>query len=385
MKYNKEILKRLFQAYYDARSNKRSKNSQVAFEWHLETYVFELYEEFVAKTYEPGSSICFIVEEPVKREIFAADFRDRVVHHFIYNILSPLAEKVFLHDVYSCRIGKGTLFGVKRAYSHLQSVTHNFKQSGYVMKLDIAGYFMSMNKGILFSKVNSLINNNETHLTIQSNLLRYLVTKNIFHDPTVNCRFQSNKKLWRGLPSNKSLFTAQAGCGLPIGNLTSQLYGNLYLNDFDHFVKKDLQIKHYGRYVDDFYLMHQDKAMLIHAKNQIIHRLKEVERLEVHPNKVYLQKTDNGMSFLGIYILPHRRYIGKRIKHGLYKSLSNILDAKDDENIIYEMNRHISYRGFLKHHNCLKLEQQMTLLYDYANLKSLNEHLYDRKHLKTSL
>lgn len=372
MKQNSDIIYRLFQAYFDARRNKRNKHSQLAFELQLEKNIFELYDEIATKTYKPGGSICFVVEEPVKREIFAADFRDRVMHHFIYNILSPLAEKVFLYDVYSCRKDKGTLFGIKRAYSKMQAVTSNFKENAYVMKLDIAGYFMSINKSILYSKVEKLIDHNELHLPIQANLLKYLVKENIFHDPTNNCRFQSSKKLWRGLPTNKSLFTAQLDCGLPIGNLTSQLYGNLYLNDFDHYVKKELEIKHYGRYVDDFFLMHQDKETLIYAKNKIIQRLKEVEKLEVHPNKVYLQNSDNGLLFLGIYILPHRRYIGKRIKHGLYESLSNILDAKDDDTKTKEMNRHISYRGFLKHHNCQKLEQQMTLLNDYTILKSLN-------------
>ena len=369
MKYNQDILFRLFQAYFDARRNKRNKHSQLAFELQLEKNIFEIYGEIATRTYKPGSSICFIVEEPVKREVFAANFRDRVVHHFIYNILSPLAEKIFLYDVYSCRKGKGTLFGVKRTYSKMQAATSNFKENAYVMKLDISGYFMSMNKLILYSTIEKLIDHNEIHLPIQANLLKYLVKENIFHDPTNNCRFQSNKKLWSDLPSNKSLFTAQTNCGLPIGNLTSQLYGNLYLNDFDHFVKKELNINHYGRYVDDFYMIHHDKETLINAKDRITERLKEVEKLDIHPNKVYLQKSDNGFPFLGIYILPHRRYIGKRIKRGLYESLSNILDAKDNDTKTKEMKRHISYRGFLKHHNCKKLDQQMTLLYDYSNLK----------------
>lgn len=374
MKYNQDILIRLFQAYFDARKNKRSKHSQLAFEWQLEQFIFELYDELVSKKYQPGNSICFIVEEPVKREVFAADFRDRIVHHFIYNILSPLAEKIFLYDVYSCRKEKGTLFGVNRAYGHLQSVTSNFKEKAYVLKLDVSGYFMNINKQLLFQKAEKLIDNNEINLPIQSNLLKYLVNQNIFHNPTVNCRFQSSKKLWRGLPENKSLFTTQPNCGLPIGNLTSQLYGNLYLSDFDHYVKKELKIKHYGRYVDDFYLMHQDKSVLIRAKDQIIERLKQVEKLEVHPNKIYLQKSDNGFSFLGIYILPHRRYVGRRIKKGLYDSLSGILEASDYASKAKEMQRHISYRGFLKHHNCKKLEHTMQLLSAYAKHKCITRN-----------
>lgn len=371
MKQNSDIIYRLFQAYFDARRNKRNKHSQLAFELQLEKNIFELYDEIATKTYKPGGSICFIVEEPVKREVFAADFRDRVVHHFIYNILSPLAEKVFLHDVYSCRKGKGTLFGVKRAYSKMQAVTSNFKDNAYVMKLDIAGYFMSINKSILYSKVEKLIDYNELHLPIQSNLLKYLVKENIFHDPTNNCRFQSNKKLWRGLPTSKSLFTAQPDCGLPIGNLTSQLYGNLYLNDFDHYVKKELKIKYYGRYVDDFYLMHTQKETLIEAKNNIKKRLQLNEQLTVHPNKIYLQNVAKGFSFLGIYILPHRRYVGSRIKQGLYQTLSALVEAENNEKRTTLIEKHTSYRGFLKHHNCNRLEKTTALLCDYAKIKSL--------------
>ncbi len=156
---------------------------------------------------------------------------------------------------------------------------------------------------------------------------------------------------------------------MPIGNLTSQLYGNLYLNDFDHFVKKELKIKHYGRYVDDFYLIHKDKATLIQVKNRIAERWKNTERLDVHPDKIYLQKSDNGMQFLGIYILPHHRYIGNRIKKGLYSTLSDIMDATDTENRNKEKQRHLSYRGFLKHHSCKKLSDTMQLLTDYTHLK----------------
>jgi hypothetical protein len=268
MKYKQCLLQMLFKAYFEARKNKRYKDSQIAFEWKLEEHIFELYREIVSKTYTPGASICFIIDEPVKREIFAASFRDRVVHHFIYNIISPIAESLFLHDVYSCRKGKGTLFGILQAYQKMQSITQNFQEEAFVMKLDISGYFMNMDKQLLFDKVKKLIETHELYLPIQSNLLIHLVRQNIFYDPTIKCRFQSPRKAWNGLPADKSLFTTPEHCGLPIGNLTSQLYGNLYLNDFDHYVKKELGIKYYGRYVDDFYLFHRDIKVLIKVKEK---------------------------------------------------------------------------------------------------------------------
>lgn len=378
MKYKEDILQMLFKAYFDARKHKRNKQSQLVFELHLEENIFNLYEEIVNKTYTPGISICFVVNKPVKREIFAANFRDRVVHHFIYNILYPFTEKVLLHDVYSCRKQKGTLFGINRAYSQMQSCSNNFKTKTYVLKLDIAGYFMNINKKLLYQKITQIIDRNELFLPIQSNLLKYLVSKNIYHNPTKDCVFQSHKSEWIKLPKNKSLFGTSQNCGLPIGNLTSQLYGNVYLNDFDHYIKKELGIKHYGRYVDDFYLFHTNKITLLNAIEKIKQRLLLKEKLYLHPKKIYLQNIKNGFSFLGIYILPYRKYIGKRIKTGLYNSLLNINDVNFSF-LELELERLQSYTSILKHHNCFYLRKKIDLLlvfalskYNYSHLKIQN-------------
>ena len=375
MKYKEEILQMLFKAYFDARKNKRSKQSQVTFEVNLEQNIFDLYEEIISKTYTPGTSICFIINQPIKREIFAATFRDRVVHHFIYNIVSPLAEKVFLHDVYSCRKEKGTLFGIDRAYSKMQSCSENFTKKTFVLKLDIAGYFMNMNKDKLYSKVEQLINKNELFLPIQSNLLKYLISQNIYHDPTIDCKFQSQKSEWKNLPKNKSLFGTATNCGLPIGNLTSQLYGNLYLNEFDHFIKKELKINHYGRYVDDIYMFHQDKNKLIAQITNIKRRLLLTEKLQLHPKKIYFQEINKGFPFLGVYLLPYRRYIGKRIKAGLYKTINNLLNGIF-ESIDTELEKLQSYTSLLKHHSCKKLLKHINLLATYA-LSKQNYHSYN--------
>ena len=163
MKYKEDILQMLFKAYFDARKHKRNKQSQLLFELHLEDNIFNLYHDIVNKTYTPGTSICFVVNKPVKREIFAANFRDRVVHHFIFNILNPLVEKILLHDVYSCRKNKGTLFGINRAYSKMQSCSNNFKERigtlderfNFVKDFDysILSYEYGLLKPELFNKI----------------------------------------------------------------------------------------------------------------------------------------------------------------------------------------------------------------------------------------
>ena len=378
MPYKEDILQMLFKAYFDARKHKRNKQSQLEFELHLEQNIFDLYDSIVNKTYTPGTSICFVVNKPVKREIFAANFRDRVVHHFIFNILNPLAEKILLHDVYSCRKGKGTLFGINRAYSQMQSCSNNFKEKAFVLKLDIAGYFMNINKELLFNKITNIIDQNELFLPIQANLLKYLVSENIYHNPTKDCVFQSHKSEWTNLPKNKSLFGTHQNCGLPIGNLTSQLYGNLYLNDFDHYIKKELGIKHYGRYVDDFYLFHVDKIILLSAIEKIKQRLLRIDLLKLHPKKIHLQNIKNGFSFLGIYILPYRKYIGKRIKAGLFNSLFKI-NSGYFSSLNLELERLQSYTSNLIHHNCFQLRKEIDLLLLFA----LSKHNYS--HLKTTI
>ncbi len=368
MKYKEDIVQMLFIAYFDARKYKRNKHSQLEFEWQLEDNIFSLYDEIVNQAYTPGESICFIVNKPVKREIFAASFRDRVVHHFIFNILNPLVEKELLHDIYSCRKGKGTLFGIKRAQSQMQSCSQNYTQETFVLKLDISGYFMNMNKKLLYNKVLNIIDKYELHLPIQSSLLKYLVYQNIFHDPTTNCKFQSHKSQWDNLPRNKSLFYTAPNCGLPIGNLTSQLYGNLYLNDFDHFIKKDLKLKHYGRYVDDFYLFHTCKQTLLLVIDKIKTRLINVEKLVLHPHKIYFQNTNNGFPFLGVFILPFRRYIGRRIKAGLYQTLSNIA-SNHCHNLQNEYEKLQSYKSMLIHHNCYNYNAKIELMESYIQNK----------------
>jgi RNA-directed DNA polymerase len=171
---------------------------------------------------------------------------------------------------------------------------------------------MAKNRLLLFEKVKHVLASKVNKLEIDNVLLLSLIEKVIFNDPTKNCIIKGEKSDWHGLPKSKSLFYAQENCGLPIGNLTSQLFGNVYMNEFDHFVKRNLGIKYYGRYVDDFILVHPDKEYLKWIITEIRKYLSEKLFLELHPNKIYLQHFSKGVSFLGTIIKPHRIYIAKR-------------------------------------------------------------------------
>ena len=241
--YNKQLLIDLFQAYYDARSNKRNTLNALNFEMDYEHNIFKLHKEIITGIYKIKPSICFINYKPVQREIFAADFRDRVVHHLVYNYIAPIFEKTFINDSYSCRVGKGTHYGIKRIDHFIRSCSENYHKNCYILKLDIKGYFMSIEKTLLLQKVEDTLLNYRKTVDFNLPLIIGLLRQIIYNDPTENYILKGNRKDWNGLPPSKSLYYSEKNTGLPIGNLTSQLFSNVYLNKFDHFVKKELGIK----------------------------------------------------------------------------------------------------------------------------------------------
>jgi len=179
---------------------------------------------------------------------------------------------------------------------------------------------------------------------------------NIFNDPTDNCIKKSSTKKWKGLPQSKSLFHSPSGSGLPIGNLTSQIIANFYMDKFDHFIKHDLGIKYYGRYVDDFVIVHEDKEYLIRLIDIIRTFLKAELRLTIHPKKIYLQHYSKGVPFLGTYIKPNRIYIGKRTKSNFYRAIlrQNEVAKKAKPTIEKQVKFQSSmnsYLGIMKHYN----------------------------------
>jgi RNA-directed DNA polymerase len=360
------LLYQLHLSYLQARKNKRNTHNQLAYELNQEKNLHQVTKSIFERKYTPKSCIAFIIRKPVMREIFAADFRDRVIHHFIYRCIYPIIERKLIHDTYSCRIGKGTLYGIKRAKGFMRSCSQDFIKDAYFLKLDIEAYFMNMHHDILFEKVMAMLPpNKKSFLGISIETLEYLIRQTIFNHVAENCRIKGSKSDWVGLPPSKSLFTYPANTGLPIGNLTSQTFGNVYMNDFDHFVKKVLKIKYYVRYVDDMLFVYNDKYYLEGIIPQLSHFLQSNLKLRIHPNKIVLKPINEGISFLGQVIKPYCNYIGKRTKNNFYQAIQGInkimavvpqFSWQQLCDIRATLN---SYLGYMQHANSYKLRKSM--------------------------
>jgi len=351
--------KELFEAYYEARRNKRNSKDVLLFEMQYERHIFDLCQELLSGTYSISPSATFIVNHPVRREIFAGDFRDRIVHHWIFNRLNPLCERVFIYDTYSCRRGKGTSFGVKRVEHFIRSVSRNYSQDAFVLKLDIRGYFMAINRKILFEKIKKLLDRSVNTIDFDKNFLLRVTEKVVFNDPTTNCYIRGKREDWTGLPKSKSLFFTKPHCGLPIGNLTSQLFANLYLNDFDHFVQKNFPSVRYGRYVDDMIFISRDKEVLKEIPKMLEVYLKDIFGLSFHPKKIYFQNSTKGFHFLGKWILPHRMYLKNSTKKSLQLRLREKRENDEDGKYLALAQTWKSYKGLFDSCNTHNLCKSM--------------------------
>lgn len=310
------LYKKLHEAYYSARKHKRTKPEQLRFEYEYDAKLYELHQLIATQQYEPLPAKVFVTRKPVHREIFAPQFRDRVVHHLIYNYLYDYLDRKFIYDSYSCRVGKGTMFGIERAKSFMRKVSRNYTQDAYVLKLDISGYFMNINRKLLYAKLQQMIDFTALDITkTEQKSLEYLLKVNTLHDPTKNAIRKSPLHYWDTIPRSKSLFHTASDCGLPIGSLTSQLFSNVFLNDIDHRIKQ--HISHYGRYVDDMLLMHQDSETLRAVIPMVNEWLGEIG-LQLHPGKIVLQHYSKGFYFLGQYIKPGCCYISRRLKKHIF-------------------------------------------------------------------
>ena len=355
-------LEELFDAYFNCRSNKRNTANAIAFEIDYEHNLVQLCEEINNGNYKIGRSIAFIVDKPVKREIFAADFRDRVVHHLVINKLNQLFEKQFIHDSYSCRVGKGTHFGIQRIDKFIRQCSANYTKDCYILKLDLQGFFMSINKNILFDKLEHFIQA-KYHAT-DKELIVKLCKQIIYDDPTKNCIIKGKRNDWDDLPETKSLFHSKPNCGLPIGNLTSQVFANFYMDSFDHHIKHDLGIRYYGRYVDDFVIVHESKEYLKNLIPKLSEFLQTELEVTIHPKKIYLQHYSKGVKFLGTVILPNRIYIANRTKGNFYQAIEkqnkiardHKPDRAEQKMFLSSIN---SYLGIMKHYKSYKLRKGM--------------------------
>lgn len=303
-------LEDLFEAYFDCRRTKRNSKSALLFELDYEHNLIELCDEINEGRYTISPSIAFLVRRPLLREVFAADFRDRIVHHYVINRLNPLFERLFINDSYSCRQGKGTLFGIRRIAHFIDECSRHYSDEAYVLKLDIRGFFMHINKALLERRLCQFIE--EQYFGKDKRIVMQLCRQIIDNDPTQGCLVRGSWCGWAGLPLGKSLFHVGPRLGLPIGNLTSQLFANFYMDDFDKYVTDTLDFKYYGRYVDDFVVISRDRERLKEAVPQLRRYLNERLCLELHPDKVYLQSCCHGVKFTGAVIKRERLYVANR-------------------------------------------------------------------------
>lgn len=311
-------LENIYQAYRRCRRHKRGTINALIFEHNMEENLVSLHEELTAGTYRPGRSMAFLVEKPKRREIFAADFRDRVVHHLLVGHLEPEWERRFIHDSYACRKGRGTHKAVERLRSFTRKVTANKTRLAWYLQLDVRGYFVTIDRNILYDRLAA----HESDPAV-----RWLIRVILFNEPTRSCRFRDARRAdFECLPPHKTLFKARNGCGLPIGNLTSQFFANVYLDALDQFVKHQLRVRYYLRYCDDMVLLSKEKAELEQWEEEIKVFLAHRLRLQLNERRK-LRPISDGIDFLGYIVRPDYLLVRRRVVGALRERLARTEQA----------------------------------------------------------
>ena len=346
-KFENRLLFALYVAYLEARKGgKRSTRDEHQFELNADENLVKLRDDILAKTYRPSRSTAHIIHNPVIREIFAATFRDRVVHHLIFDTVYDWWDNRFIYDSYSCRVGKGTLLGVQRLDYHIRAASENYKKEVYVLKMDIQGYFMSLPRRDLYERaIWGLDRQFEGRQdTKEYELMKFLWYQTIMDDPIHGVKKRGSLDGWKELPDSKSLFKQEPGKGIVIGNLTSQLLSNVYLDMLDRFIVYDLGYKHYGRYVDDFYIV-VDEAGVAQLKKDIkaIEMFLATKKLTLHPRKRSLRKSSQGVPFLGAVVYNNHIVMGERLKRNIRIACREVMMGIRDERTV------ISYMGHTKY------------------------------------
>ena len=280
----------LYLAYRKARRGKRGKAPAAAFEQVQEQELLALQDELCTKTYLPGPYHSFYIHEPKRRLISAAPFRDRVVHHALCRAIEPIWETRFIHDSYANRVGKGT----HRAIDRAQYFARRYR---YFFQCDIVQFFPSIDHAVLRAELSRLIADGDNLWLIDRIL-----------ESGVGVLAEAYEMVY--FPGD-DIFAAQRPRGLPIGNLTSQFWGNVFLNMLDQFVKRELKCPAYVRFVDDILLFSDDKSTLWAWKQAIIKKLAHL-RLTIHEHKAQVFPTHTGIPFLGFRVYPTHRKIKRR-------------------------------------------------------------------------
>ena len=279
----------LFLAYKKARKHKTTKDYVIEFEKNLKHNLLLLRYELLLHCYKPKPLINFIVRDPKTRKISKSDFRDRIIHHALVNILEPIFDKAFIYDSYANRKTKGTLKAIQRFDNFKRKVSKNNTVRCCILKADIRKYFDNVDHKILVS----------------------VIKKKIF----------DKRIIWliRKILEN----SINEGKGMPLGNLTSQFFANIYLNELDQFIKQKLRLKYYIRYVDDFVILHNSKERLERIKVTINKHLKKQLNLELHPDKSKINRLTRGTSLLGFRVF----YFHKLLKKSNIRKMDNTLQT----------------------------------------------------------
>lgn len=332
-------LENLLEAWKEFVKGKKNKKDVQEFSLHLMDNIFSLHRDLSNHTYKHGGYQAFKINDPKTRDIHKAAVRDRLLHHAIYRKLYPFFDKTFIPDSYSCRIGKGAHKAIKKFREYAYVVSKNNTKTFWILKCDIRKFFANIDHNILLKILEEYIPDKNI-----IRLLREIIDS--FKTSKLDSRPRGNDKL---------------GVGLPLGNLTSQLLVNIYMNRFDQFVKHKLKAKYYIRYADDFVFLSEDKEWLEGIILEIKKFLEKELRLELHPDKIYIKTLASGVDFLGYVIFPKhivlrtktKRRISGKLKGKKY-DLQNGLISKDVFNQSLQ-----SYLGILKHCEGYKIKRKL--------------------------
>lgn len=354
----------ILEAYQNCLSGKASSPDAIRFIVNLFENITDLTDAINSRTYEPLPSITFVVSRPVYREVFAANFRDRVIHHYIALRLEPLFEGVFSDRTYNCRKGKGQLYGVMQLAADIKECSENFTRPCWYLKCDMKGFFMSIPRKQLADKVDKFILENYKGDDIED--LRYLSRVTIMNDPTKNCIRRSPEEVMKMVPAGKTLRGAKPGHGLPIGNLTSQHDANFWLNDFDWMFDIFLYIYWHGRYVDDFYVIYPDKQSLLDAIPKIRSYLLTLGAT-LHPRKIEMQSVYKGITFTGMVVKRDRIYASNRMVSN-FEQLIHYMNTLPEGFSIETLQHYVcsinSYLGLMRHCNSYDIRKRIMLKMD---------------------
>ncbi|MBI2590338.1 MAG: group II intron reverse transcriptase domain-containing protein [Candidatus Blackburnbacteria bacterium] len=332
----------LLQAWQEFRIGKTKRRDVITFEKKLRESLGNLHKDLRLKKYKHAPYSSFFIYDPKVRHISKACVRDRVVHHALFKVLTPIFEPTFILDSYSCRVGFGTHKGFQKLVAYARKVSKNYTQDCWALKCDVKKFFDSVNHEILLEIMRKRIQNED---------LFWLVKE-------VVGSFQIERERERGLP---------------IGNLTSQLFANIYLNELDQFVKHTLKVKYYVRYADDFMLVNRDRKLLEKCLVDLSSFLENKLLLKLHPNKVHLRKLSWGIDFVGYIALPHHQTIRTKTKRRLFKKVKwKVKEYRDGQIKPTALNQSIqSYMGILRHAKTYRLKQKL--------IKEINLELAKKK------